>query len=705
MCKLDRRTLYPVLILISIVLILAAFKGRNYSDDGDTIVISEVSGSDTKSYDENGNYARYVKVQNKSGLTMNLKGWGISDDVNKPYKFTFPSVRIKPGEVITVWRDEEAESDDEVLSEYEIRDIHAPDLPVKDTTVCILTDRSRRMVSRVDITGNEGIENEDMEKMAEPEFSVPGGWYEDEVKVEISAGTGRVYYTLDGSVPDENSVLYDSPITIRDRSNEENIWSSKTGISAINTYTPDFKVDKCTVLKAIAIEGDRVSPVKTETYFIGLKDPCYRDISTISISMDPEDLFGYERGIYVLGKVYDSHIAKYGKEDLYEYANYAKEGRGWEREAEIEYYPISHEKAFEQKIGIRIHGGYSTAYNQKSFNLYAREEYEKPGTFKYDVFKDTQGNGICNKLVLRSGGDHELYATKMRDVLLQSFMEGRDVGIQRALPCNVFLNGEYWGMYNLQETVGDCYIQEHYGTAEGNALIMKNLEVNKAGEEYVGEYYDMMTFAMENDLSDADNYRYMETLIDVQSCMDFYAAEIFCANADLYSNIAMWRAIKPQDDGYNDGRWRWLLYDLDESSGLITRLTGPEVDSFTGGVWGDSPPVGGDPLFSALLENESFREGFEKTFTEVAELNFDYGKTSAALKAKAKLYKASNIKSQQRFKGDFIDEAYEASLDYTSPYTEKDYSRDIDVLDDFLKKRTWYIMEYMKTDIGDYSRK
>ena len=695
-----RRTLYPVFILISSFLILAALKGKNYYGDMDTIVISEVSGSNTKAYDENGNYARYVKVYNSTDLTMNLKGWGISDDAEKPYKFTFPSVRIKPGETITVWRNEDIETDDDILQGYEIRDIHAPDLPVKDTKACILTDRSRHMVSKAEIPGDEGEKT-----IAEPEFSVPGGWYEDEVAVEIFAEKGNIYYTMDGSEPDKNSKLYDSPIIIRDRSGEENIWSSKTGVSAINTYTPDFKVEKCTVLKAIVIDGDRVSPVKTETYFVGLKDPCYQDISTVSISMDPEDLFGYEKGIYILGKVYDSHMEKYGKEDLYEYANYAKEGRGWEREAEIEYYPASHEKAFEQKIGIRIHGGYSTAYNQKSFNLYAREEYEKPGTFKYDVFHDTKGNGICNKLVLRSGGDHDLYATKMRDVLLQSFMEGRDVGIQRAVPCNVFLNGEYWGMYNLQETVGDCYVQEHYGTAAGNALIMKNLEVNKTGEENVGEYYDMMTFAMENDLSDEENYNYMKELIDVQSCMDFYAAEIFCANADLYSNIAMWRAVEPQDDGYNDGRWRWLLYDLDESSGLITRLTGPEVNSFTGGVWGDSPPVGGDPLFSALLENESFREGFEKTFTEIAEQNFDYGKTSAALEEKAKQYKASNIKSQQRFKGNFIDEAYEASLDYMPPYTEKDYDRDIAVLDDFLYKRAGYITEYMKTDIGDYGRK
>ena len=94
------------MILVSAVLIMAALIGGYYSGGRDTIVISEVSESNTESYDENGNYARYVKVQNISGLTMNLKGWGISDDINKPYKFTFPSVRIKPGETITVWRNE-----------------------------------------------------------------------------------------------------------------------------------------------------------------------------------------------------------------------------------------------------------------------------------------------------------------------------------------------------------------------------------------------------------------------------------------------------------------------------------------------------------------------------------------------------------------------------------------------------------------------
>ncbi len=559
----------------SALLFAAALAGNRYSGLSDEVFISEICTSKTAAYDDNGDYAPYIELYNASDLSMNLKGWGLSDDKDSPYKYSFPKMTLPPGGTVILWLNGSEDDASEYLADYIPRDIHDNKAPVYPGKTCILSDASRRTLSVIDIprdipegrsyasslkhmesyavaeptpyyVAEDADHTETRAALSEPRYSLEGGWYEEGTKVEISCDEGEIYYTLDGSEPCETSLHYDGPIVLKDRSSEANRYSSVKEIAADDTYLPDYKVDKATVLKSVAIASGRRSPVKTETYLTGLKDTVYKDIPTVSVTMDPEDLFGYERGIYVKGRVYDEHMRKYGEEEPYEYANYAMSGRGWERSAKLEYFLPDTGKAFEQEIGIRIHGGYSTAYNQKSFNLYARDD-KGPAAFSYDVYNNTKGNGICDKLVLRSGGENEMYVTKMRDLLLQSFMEGSNAGIQRGIPCNVFLNGEYWGMYNLQEAVCDCYVEEHYGTSKGNALIMKNLEPNKAGEAFAGEYYDMMSFIQDNDMSDEDNYSRAKELIDIDSCIDFYAAEIYFANADQYSNVAMWRAIEPED--------------------------------------------------------------------------------------------------------------------------------------------------------------
>ena len=37
----------------------------------------------------------------------------------------------------------------------------------------------------------------------------------------------------------------------------------------------------------------------------------------------------------------------------------------------------------------------------------------------------------------------------------------------------VFLNGEYWGIYNLQERYSDNYVQEHHDINKKNVICIK----------------------------------------------------------------------------------------------------------------------------------------------------------------------------------------------------------------------------------------
>ena len=127
----------------------------------------------------------------------------------------------------------------------------------------------------------------------------------------------------------------------------------------------------------------------------------------------------------------------------------------------MEVYNKDDQLEHEQLIEVGIHGGWSVAHNQKSFNLYAQPE--KDG-------KEFLCEGlVSNKettMMLRAGGYRDLFSTKFRDVLNHRLVEDRNIGILRAIPCQVFLNGEYWGLYNLQERIDGSYIEEHYGISK-----------------------------------------------------------------------------------------------------------------------------------------------------------------------------------------------------------------------------------------------
>ena len=447
-------------------------------------------------------------------------------------------------------------------------------------------------------------------------FSKATGFYDEEFFLKIYAPTKEIYYTLDGSEPTKDSYRYEDALYIYDASQDENRNSMRTDICGNfdSLYeAPNYTIDKCTVLKVVYYDHNGIrSNVEERIYFVNFEEKTgYENVNIISISAEPTDLFGEERGIYVLGNTFAKYVLEIDvtEEPKYSWeANYKNSGREWERKANIQVFNTEKEHVLMQNVGLRIQGGVSRSFAQKSFNIYAREEYGM-NQMRYDFF----GTGYYpQRLTLSAGGND--YLGKMKDRIGAELGKNLNFCTMNYIPYVVFLNGEYWGFYYMTEKYDENYIEYYYNVNKDNVIIYK-LSEREAGRQGDGQYYDeMREFISTADMTVDENYEKACQMIDIDSFLDYYAAEIYMArNADWpQANYATWRSRSVSEKPYEDGKWRWLLFDVNTSA-FENNLSEHDTIAYV---------IEECELFANLSTNAQFREEFSKRLRSMRDEEF-----------------------------------------------------------------------------------
>jgi len=318
----------------------------------------------------------------------------------------------------------------------------------------------------------------------------------------------------------------------------------------------------------------------TNTYFI---NPEYT-LPIVSLVTDEDNLFGYEEGIYVPGQIYD--IWKSNNKEVAQNepvpTNYNQRGKEWEREAHIEVFETNGKRVVAQNIGVRISGAYSRRNNCKSLKIYAREEYDDKEQIEYNLFKNLKKNENSNEYIeqfkrikLRNSGSDFKY-TLFKDALVHSIVENTSIATQAYRPSVLFINGEYWGIHNIRENLDEYYVESHYGVDKNNVIIIdddtseKRMYVNVGQENDIESYDNIIKFVQENDMSVQENYEYIKTKIDIENFIQYIVAQTYINNIDWpQNNVKVWRsrniASDLNEENYEDGKWRWMLFDTDLS--------------------------------------------------------------------------------------------------------------------------------------------
>ena len=308
------------------------------------------------------------------------------------------------------------------------------------------------------------------------QLSRPSGFYDAAFDLELCFDGGKVYYTLDSSDPDETSTLYEGPIHVTDASANPNVYSMNPDLSL--EYYPDIlkhskqsphygyklpesPIDKATVVRAVGVDAQgRHSDIVTGVYFIGFGEKTgYEGFGIISITTDPKNLFDPEIGIYVLGNTFANELVDgYFRQPSAVYeswpANYRRRGRNWEREATISCFDADRRLLFSGNYGIRIQGGLSRGMLPRGLNIFARQEYGQSTIPANDLFGENWQLGSLNL----TSGAHTV-RNKMRDYMVNNLVSDLAFDTRIYKPFELFLDGEYWGVYWMTPRYEKEYFQ------------------------------------------------------------------------------------------------------------------------------------------------------------------------------------------------------------------------------------------------------
>lgn len=669
--RIKKDSLSSAVLLISV---LAAIGLYDYFGS-DHLIINEICGNNVSMEIGEECYTNdYVELYNNGSFMQDVEGVYLSDDITMPYKKEIPYAQLMAREFLVV----EIAEDDFGISKYGNEEIILSGLhrkgpervsvPATDTDMAYqrITDGDNNFVIR---HGTPGYTNSLSYLKADmPVLSAQSGFYDKEFELKIEAPIDcNVYYTLDGSIPDENSLLYEDGIWVKNNSgtkpefvNDARLrkkwWEREIDIDS---------VDKAFILRAVAIgqkDGVKlVSDVVSSTYFVGLNE--YKKENVLSIIADPEEMFG-EDGVAVTGLDYDNWYYEGMDDNLEPATNYSKRGRKYEIGVYSELF--STERIMSEDTGFRVSGGSSRDFAKKRFSIYARNQYSGSKTFNSQVFENIDSHSLKIRQSVAEG-------------IFQRLSGNINVAHLKTMPVTVFINGEYWYRGFLEEKYDKYYFDNYYKIPETDLVVINTGIVKEGTQEDLEELKSLFEFIGIANMGDASNYKEVCNQIDIDSYIDYMCFNIYIENSDVsdMKNVMLFKSRRKLDDKFADGKWRWGLYDLDafEYDNSI-EYGAPSMamkDTFTLKRRCSDIPIGDLSAFSSMLKNAEFREKFAKRFCEIADECFSYSTVEAMFD---------------------IDDVY--YYDFWGDYKDKNYYLD------FFRDRKKYIIDYMNEYLKRY---
>ena len=557
--------------------------------DGTSLVISEFMASNSTTLkDEFREYSDWIEIHNPTEETISVNGWRLTDDAEDLEKWQLPDVTVPAAGFLVVFASGANQSDPEselhsnfkLSSDGEYLGLIQPDGTVSHEYKPDFPNQSND-VSYGLVFGDAGAQPDVLsffpnstpgeinqveaitQSAAEVHFNVERGFFTEpfEVTLSVDNPNAAIRYTTDGTAPTaEHGQLYSDAITIdttttlRAASSGDGFLTSQVGTQSYifldHVLTQDgtglpaewgYFDDQGPRRPARASANYGMDPdiVNHEDYQETIKDDL-RSLPTISLVVDPDDLWEFENGLY---------------------SNPERKGDDWERPISVEMMDGNGETLLEENAGVRIHGGWARRLSQTkklSFKLIFRSQYGEP-TLDYPWFGEDDQTEF-QAIVLRAGfNDSYRDSGSGNNTYTQdqwTRQAQRDMGgyTSRDEYAHLYLNGLYWGVYSPTERMNAEWAASTMGGDPEEWDV-----INTGGSVIDGNTRSFTNLMRAVDPRRGDiDYENVKSMLDVEDFIDYLIVNQFVGNWDWPHNN--WYASRRNVEGE---KWRFHSWDAE----------------------------------------------------------------------------------------------------------------------------------------------
>jgi hypothetical protein len=554
------------------------------------LLINEVMSRNTKYLPHNGsNTYDWIEFFNNSNQTINLSSYTITTNLNDPQRYRLPAVQLQAGQYFVLIASGEPNLSTQTYTHanFKVSDIESLYL-LKDN---VMVDSV--FIADIPVDASYG-------RMPEGGFAymtkpTPGAknlggvrQVSNSPKPLLSSGVynqvdsllfelttfGPTFYTTDGSEPSARSKRYQGPT----------------------------QLDKTSVIRFVTIEeGKLPSQVMTSSYIINEN----HSLPVLSMTLDPSNFRNLITDVWTVGIEYPGHA------ELYENGS-----------------------SFSIDAGIRLFGGSARGLAKKSFALKFKRQYGE-SKLNYSVF-DSRDYSQFDTLVLRSGSQDYPNAF-FRDVLATSLVDGvTSLSVQAYKPVILYINGSYYGIFNIREKVDEDYISSLYNVDTRANIVRIDSDVTSGSGS---GYQSLLSYVTRNDVALDEHYNYIKTRLNVVSYADFWAAQMIVTNNDIINT----RFFSHPD--IDNGRWQMIFYDFDFAMYNFNR----DFYAFATNPDGMSRLNVSTLLFRNIIRNQEFRTLFVERLSYQLKYVWNEKRVSEAIDELVQLYGPEMVRERQRW--------------------------------------------------------
>lgn len=517
------------------------------------VVINEFSCSNLSQYvDNHSDYNDWIELYNSGSTAQDIGGMCLSDDTLVLEKWRFPAGTVIPANgFLRVWASGRDES---------VGNVHHTNFNLKQTKnnheYVLFSTATGAYVDgmainqktqlghsygrtqdgsatwNVFVTPTPGASNNSsapyLGYAAKPDFDVEAGFYSSTVTVTMTTTEpdAEIRYTTNGSLPTGSSTLYTGPVTV-----------SSTKVLKARTFSTN----------SLILPGF----IRYETYFINVS----HTLPVVSISANSL-----------------STLAN-GNNTLRPHGTF-------------EYFNTNKERTAKTYGEFNSHGQDSWQNSQRSLDFISRDEMGYNHAIE-EVLFNTSSRDSYQRIILRAAGDDNypadhhsanLGSAHVRDAYIHNLAlkGGMHLDVRRGSKCVVYLNGAYWGVYDLRDDPDNHdNTNFYYGQDKFHLYFLErwgNSWAQYGGTAAFDDWNSLYNYAMSNDLTDPAKFQYVSDRLDVTSLIDYVAVNMFTVCTDwLNYNTGWWRGL---DSSGTHLKWGFILWDNDATFDFYINYTG-----------------------------------------------------------------------------------------------------------------------------------